>query len=73
MTQLVTPAEEAVLRRFAATVREQGSRKTPRALRAEARMIIIQGHLAGARQARREGRPEAAKAHLAWVNRLAAE
>ena len=37
------------------------------------RMIVIQGPLAGARKARREGRTEAAKAHLAWVSRLAAE
>lgn len=68
----LTSADEAELRRFAAVLRERGSRQAPRALRAEARAILVQGHLAAAARARREGRHEAARAHLAWVARLGA-
>ncbi len=66
----VSSADQAVIRRFAATVREQGSRSTSPALRAEVRSILLRGHLAAARAARAAGHGVAAKAHLAWVTRL---
>ena len=69
----ISPADEATLRRFAAAVRDHGSQGVNPALRAEVRGIVLRGHLAAAREARAAGRAEAAKAHLAWVNRLSAE
>lgn len=73
MQELVTPAEEATIRRFAASIRERGSRATSRSLRAEARLVLIDAHMRAAGRARREGRREAATAHIAWAMRLGGE
>ncbi|MGI9187592.1 MAG: hypothetical protein ACR2J9_08790 [Gaiellales bacterium] len=66
----IAPADEATIRRFAASIRERGSRRTSPALRAEVRSIVLQGHADAAAAARKGGQPEVAKAHIAWVCRL---
>jgi len=73
MNTKLDQAEEATIRRFAAAVRERGSRRVSPALRAEVRGILLRAHLAAAAECRQAGRLEAAKAHVAWVNRLSAE
>ncbi|MGI9116013.1 MAG: hypothetical protein ACR2JV_00040 [Gaiellales bacterium] len=69
----ITPADEATIRRFAADVRERGSRGVSPALRAEVRGILLRAHLAAAAECRQAGRLQEAQTHIAWVNRLGAE
>ena len=73
MNTKLDQAEEATIRRFAADVRERGSRGVSPALRGEVRGILLRAHLAAAAESRQAGRLEEAKAHMAWVNRLGAE
>ena len=73
MNTKLDQAEEATIRRFAAAVRERGSRGVSPALQAEVRGILLRAHLAEAAACRQAGRLDEAKAHIAWVNRLSAE
>jgi hypothetical protein len=73
MNTKLDQADEATIRRFAAAVRERGSRGVAPALRGEVRSILLRAHLAAAVECRKAGRLEETKAHMAWVTRLGAE
>ena len=73
MNTKLDQAEEATIRRFAAAVRERGSRRVSPVLRGEVRGILLRAHLVEAAASRQAGRLVEAMAHMAWVNRLGAE
>jgi hypothetical protein len=73
MNTKLDQAEEATIRRFAAAVRERGSRRVSPALRGQVCGILLRAHVTAAAACRQAGRLEEAKAHTVWVNRLGAE
>ncbi len=73
MNTKLDQAEEATIRRFAADVRERGSRRVSPVLRAEVRGILLRARLAAAADYRQAGRLEEVKAHIAWVKRIGVE